>query len=50
MTALRYKRRAEIYSSLLSENSKKIIALANQKTIDQVYYMKPVFQSYHRGA
>lgn len=37
MTALRYKKRAEIYSSLLSENSKKIIALANQKTIDEIY-------------
>ena len=31
------KKRAEIYSSLLSENSKKIIALANQKTIDEIY-------------
>ena len=37
MTALRYKKRAKIYNSLLSENSKKIIALANQKTIDEIY-------------
>jgi hypothetical protein len=37
MTALRYKKRAEIYNSLLSENSKKIIALANQKIIDEIY-------------
>lgn len=37
MTALRYKKRAEIYNSLLSESSKKIIALANQKTIDEIY-------------
>lgn len=37
MTALRYKKRAEIYNSLSSENSKKIIALANQKTIDEIY-------------
>ena len=37
MTALRYKKRTEIYNSLLSENSKKIIALANQKTIDEIY-------------
>ncbi|MCF0162694.1 MAG: hypothetical protein HUJ88_09000 [Fusobacterium necrophorum] len=37
MTALRYKKRAEIYSSLSSENSKKIIALLNQKTIEEIY-------------
>ena len=37
MTALRYKKRAEIYSSLFSENSKKIIALLNQKTIEEIY-------------
>ena len=37
MTALRYKKRAEIYNSLSSENSKKIIALLNQKTIEEIY-------------
>lgn len=37
MTALRYKKRAEIYNSLLSENSKKIIALVNQRIIDEIY-------------
>ena len=37
MTALRYKKRTEIYSSLFSENSKKIIALLNQKTIEEIY-------------
>lgn len=37
MTALQYKKRAEIYNSLSSENSKKIIALLNQKTIEEIY-------------
>ena len=36
MTALRYKKRAEIYSSLLSENSKKIIALAKINNISEI--------------
>ena len=31
------KKGAEIYNSLLSESSKKNIALANQKTIDEIY-------------
>lgn len=37
MTALRYKKRAEIYNSLISENSKKFMALVNQRIIDEIY-------------
>lgn len=37
MTTLRYKKRDKIYNSLYSKNSKRIIALVNQKTIEEIF-------------
>ena len=36
MTALRYKRRAEIYNSLISSKAKYFIGITSQKIIDEI--------------